>query len=125
LPFHADQGWSEEEVREQVLTPIEESTLKGTTPDPKPIMCYQIPGSVTKDGKPIIGGLDISEEAFKDPKFSYIVYGHTHHHEVIPLRDGKEHNGIDQVVYINSGSWRAVFDLARVHRRDEEFFGIT
>src|SRR5215831_815959 len=57
--FMQTQGWSEEEVREQVLTPIEESTLKGTTPDPKSIMCYQIPGSITKDGKPIIGGLDI------------------------------------------------------------------
>lgn len=63
------------------------------------------------------------EQAFRDPKFSYIVYGHTHHHEVIPLRAGKEHNGIDQVVYINSGTWRAVFDLARVRPRDEEFFG--
>jgi hypothetical protein len=63
------------------------------------------------------------EEAFKDPRFTYIVYGHTHHHEVIPLRAGKEHNGIDQVVYINSGTLRAVFDLARVRPRDEEFFG--
>ncbi len=29
-------------------------------------MCYQIPGSITKDGKPIIGGNDIdrSDQAF-------------------------------------------------------------
>jgi hypothetical protein len=57
--FERTQGWSEEEVRQQVLTPLEESSLLGTTPDPKSIMCYQIPGEITKDGKPIIGGKDI------------------------------------------------------------------
>jgi hypothetical protein len=59
--FERTQGWSEEEVRAQVLTPIEESSLRGTKPDPKSIMCYQIPGELTKDGKPIIGGLDIDD----------------------------------------------------------------
>jgi hypothetical protein len=57
--FERTQGWSEEEVRAQVLTPLEESSLLGTKADPKSIMCYQIPGSLTKDGKPIIGGKDI------------------------------------------------------------------
>jgi len=57
--FMQTQGWSEAEVRAQVLTPIEESTLRGTVADPRSIMCYQIPGSITKDGKPIIGGTDI------------------------------------------------------------------
>lgn len=62
--FERTQGWSEEEVRAQVLTPIEESSLLGTAPDPKSIMCYQIPGEITKDGKPIIGGLDIDPSDF-------------------------------------------------------------
>jgi len=65
--FQATQGWSAEEVRQQVLTPIEESSLLGTVhADPHSIMCYQIPGSITKDGKPIIGGVDIdpSDYAF-------------------------------------------------------------
>jgi hypothetical protein len=57
--FERTQGWSEDEVRQQVLTPLEESSLLGTTPDPKSIMCYQISGELTKDGKPIIGGKDI------------------------------------------------------------------
>jgi len=69
--FMQTQGWSEEEVREQVLTPIEESTLRGTTPDPKSIMCYQIPGSITKDGKPIIGGLDIDVSDYHFAKAIY------------------------------------------------------
>jgi hypothetical protein len=64
--FMRTQGWSEEEVRQQVLTPLEESSLLGTTPDPKSIMCYQIPGELTKDGKPIAGGkdIDVSDAAF-------------------------------------------------------------
>src|SRR6266850_1262389 len=62
--FGRTQGWSEEEVRAQVLTPIEESTLRGTKPDPKSIMCYQIPGTLTKDGKPIVGGKDIDPSDF-------------------------------------------------------------
>jgi hypothetical protein len=58
--YRKDQGWSPQEVRDQVLTPIEDKSLRGTAhADPKSIMCYQIPGSITKNGKPIIGGLDI------------------------------------------------------------------
>jgi hypothetical protein len=57
--FGRTQGWNPEEVRAQVLTPLEESSLLGTAPDPKSIMCYQIPGEITIDGKPIIGGIDI------------------------------------------------------------------
>lgn len=62
--FMQTQGWSEDEVRAQVLTPIEDSTISGTTPDEKSIMCYQIPGELTKDGKPIIGGKDIDKSDF-------------------------------------------------------------
>lgn len=63
--FKATQGWSEDEVRQQVLTPIEEGSLLGTPhPDPDSIMCYQIPGSVTKSGEPILGGSDIDDEDY-------------------------------------------------------------
>jgi len=63
--FKRTQGWSPAEVRAQVLTPIEESSLLGTpTADPKSIMCYQIPGEITVDGKPIPGGLDIDVSDF-------------------------------------------------------------
>lgn len=59
--FMRTQGWTEREVIQQVLTPLEESSLIGTSKsDPRSIMCYQIPGFLTKDGKPILGGRDIS-----------------------------------------------------------------
>jgi hypothetical protein len=63
--FMATQGWTEEEVIAQVLTPLEESALISSTADPKSIMCYQIPGQLTKDGKPIPGGRDIAASDFK------------------------------------------------------------
>ena len=69
--FERTQGWTEAEVRAQVLTPIEESTLRGTAADAKSIMCYQIPGELTKDGKPIIGGTDIDPTDFK---FAHLIY---------------------------------------------------
>jgi len=64
--FLANDNWSKEVVDQQVLTPIEESSLTGTNPpDPNSIMCYQLPGSITKDGKPIVGGLDIDPTDYK------------------------------------------------------------
>jgi Astacin (Peptidase family M12A) len=43
--FKRTEGWSQEETREQVLTPLKEKSLMGTTEsDPLSIMCYQIPG---------------------------------------------------------------------------------
>jgi Astacin (Peptidase family M12A) len=70
--FGATQGWSPAEVEQQVLTPIEEASIRGTAhADPHSIMCYQIPGTLTKDGKPIVGGLDIDKRDFK---FAAMVY---------------------------------------------------
>jgi len=59
--FDQSQGWSEEEVEQQVLTPLAKRSIMGTKEsDPLSIMCYQIPGAITKDRKPIIGGRDIN-----------------------------------------------------------------
>src|SRR5260221_4554171 len=64
--YGAPPGWSPDEVRAQVLTTIEESSLLGTPhTDPHSIMCYQIPGTITKDGQPIIGGTDIDKIDYK------------------------------------------------------------
>ena len=63
--FERTQGWSAQDVRDQVLTPIEEKQLLGTEKaDPESIMCYQLPGSITYSGKPIIGGSDIDAEDY-------------------------------------------------------------
>jgi hypothetical protein len=63
--FRRTQGWDAETVRQQVLTPIEEGSLLGTPqPDPNSIMCYQIPGEITVDGEPILGGTDIDNSDY-------------------------------------------------------------
>jgi hypothetical protein len=59
------QGWTRQEVIDQVLTPLEESSLLGTeTAEADSIMCYQIAGELTVDGKPIVGGVDITPGDF-------------------------------------------------------------
>jgi hypothetical protein len=69
--FGATQGWSPADVEAQVLTPLEKSAIIGTPPDQVSIMCYQIPGSITKSGKPILGGVDIDKS---DYDFAGIIY---------------------------------------------------
>jgi len=70
--FGRTQGWSPDEVREQVLTPLEQSSLIGTaSADARSIMCYQLPGAITKDGQPILGGNDI--DAW-DREFVALIY---------------------------------------------------
>jgi hypothetical protein len=63
--FDATQGWTAQETMEQVLTPLAVHSVMGTREaDPTSIMCYQVPGTITKDGKPIIGGKDINKTDF-------------------------------------------------------------
>jgi hypothetical protein len=70
--FKASQGWSEQEIRQQILTPLEESSLMGTPhAEADSCMAYQFPGSVTKNGQPIPGGTHITES---DGKFLNSVY---------------------------------------------------
>lgn len=58
--FGRTQGWSADEVQQQVLTPLDEASLTATPhADVTSIMCYQLPGSITVDGQPIPGGIDI------------------------------------------------------------------
>jgi hypothetical protein len=58
--YGATQGWTPDQVRNQVLTPYDPSQLIGTArSDDNSIMCYQIPGTITKNGQPILGGTDI------------------------------------------------------------------
>lgn len=73
--FQATQGWSRAQVKAQVLTPLEESSLLGTPlADAFSIMCYQIPGALTITGQPILGGTDIDKS---DYDFAALMYPKT------------------------------------------------
>jgi hypothetical protein len=70
--YKATQGWTEQDVINQVLTPLEESSVFGTAhADETSIMCYQIEAGLTLDGEPIVGGVDINET---DHRFASLVY---------------------------------------------------
>ncbi len=60
----------------------------------------------------------LQEPAFLDNTARYIVYGHTHHHETIPL-DFDDIGG--NQMYFNSGTWHTYFDLARKDPTEKKF----
>ena len=59
--FRRTQGWDRATVDQQVLTPLDERSLMSTPADQTSIMCYQLPASITRDGRPIVGGTDINQ----------------------------------------------------------------
>jgi hypothetical protein len=69
--FQINDGWSADVTRAQVLTPLEDATLTEAAADAISIMCYQIDGSITKDGKPITGGIDIDKEDYAFARSMY------------------------------------------------------
>jgi hypothetical protein len=58
--FWRTQGWNRAMVDQQVLTPLDDRSIMGTPADEDSLMCYQLPGSITRDGQPIRGGADIN-----------------------------------------------------------------
>jgi hypothetical protein len=69
--FARQYGWSREMVDQQVLTPLDARTIIGTEADQDSIMCYQLPGEITKDGAPINGGTDINQS---DRAFAQLIF---------------------------------------------------
>jgi UDP-2,3-diacylglucosamine pyrophosphatase LpxH len=55
----------------------------------------------------------LREQAFLDHQADYIVYGHSHHHEIVPLDAYRQDDQLASQWMINSGTWRLFYDLAR------------
>jgi hypothetical protein len=63
----------------------------------------------------------LQEPAFLDNSARFIVYGHTHQHEIVPLdSDGEPPNERNQF-YFNSGTWRSYYDLAVKDIKEQKF----
>ena len=67
-----------------------------------------------------------AEHALKEPAFlkntaKYIVYGHTHHHEIIALDSDGDLDSQENQLYINSGTWHSYFDLAVKDPSEQKF----
>jgi hypothetical protein len=70
--FDRVEGWTPEEVEEQVLTPLAKRSIMGTKEsDPLSIMCYQLPAEIMKNRKPVTGGSDINPTDFAFAKSIY------------------------------------------------------
>jgi len=63
----------------------------------------------------------LKEKSFRNLSASYIVYGHTHHHEVVPLDARVQPPGWDNQLYFNTGTWHTYYSLA-MHRPEEQKF---
>lgn len=59
--FGQTQGWSREEIDQQILTPMDMSQVLASTEDDTSVMMYSFPGKLTIDHKPIVGGAKINE----------------------------------------------------------------
>lgn len=67
----------------------------------------------------------LAEPAFQDRTARFIVHGHTHHHEIVPLdiyRSNLRGRFVNQM-YINSGTWRVIHELAKAKPMEQEFLG--
>jgi hypothetical protein len=63
----------------------------------------------------------LREKAFLDNSARYIVYGHTHHHETIPLDAEGEPPYEESQIYFNAGTWRSYYDLAVKNPNAQKF----
>lgn len=63
----------------------------------------------------------IKERAFKNRSARYLVYGHTHDHEIVPLDVTFPGSQRFDQMYFNSGTWRRVHRLAKGHPDEQEF----
>jgi hypothetical protein len=55
------QGWSRQEVDQQIFTTLDERSIMATPADQTSIMCYHFDADLTIDGQPILGGDHINE----------------------------------------------------------------
>jgi UDP-2,3-diacylglucosamine pyrophosphatase LpxH len=63
----------------------------------------------------------LQEAAFQKGAARYIAYGHTHHHEVVPLdSDGIPPTTAYQI-YMNSGSWHSYYTLTVKNPKEQKF----
>ncbi len=65
----------------------------------------------------------VQEPSLNNQSARFIVYGHTHRHEIVPLDAVPTPAGVVNQFYINTGTWRRVHEKARRHPREQEFMG--
>ena len=67
-----------------------------------------------------------AEHALQEPTFlndtaRYIVYGHTHYHEIVPLDEDVKPPHTESQIYFNSGTWHSYYALAVKNPAEQKF----
>lgn len=65
----------------------------------------------------------LNEDAYQDRSAQYIVYGHSHHHQIVPLDVLRWRGRPFNQMYVNSGTWRKVHEITKFETDEEEFIG--
>ena len=81
-------------------------------------LIYRLQNRGVSGGEHSFAEFALKEPAFLDNTARYVIYGHTHHHETIPL--DFDYIGGNQI-YFNSGTWHTYFDLARKDPKEKKF----
>ncbi|MDI6769726.1 MAG: hypothetical protein QMD04_08625 [Anaerolineales bacterium] len=63
----------------------------------------------------------LREHAFLNRSAKFIVYGHTHHHEIVPLDSIPTTPHPTNQMYLNSGTWHSYYDLAVFKPEEQKF----
>jgi hypothetical protein len=63
----------------------------------------------------------LKEHAFLNRTAQFIVYGHTHHHEIVPLDAIPSTPRPTNQMYMNSGTWHPYYDLAVFKPQEQKF----
>ena len=63
----------------------------------------------------------LKEDAFLKRTAQFIVFGHTHHYEVVPLDSIFTPPHPTNQMYLNSGTWHTYFDLAVFKPKEQKF----
>ena len=63
----------------------------------------------------------LQEPAFLNDTARYIIYGHTHHHEIVPLDEDVKPPHTESQIYFNSGTWHSYYALAVKNPAEQKF----
>jgi len=64
----------------------------------------------------------LKEVPYQNGTAQFVVYGHTHDYEVVPLNVRRTDSGILRQLYINSGTWRRVHKLVKQEPESLQFY---
>jgi UDP-2,3-diacylglucosamine pyrophosphatase LpxH len=93
---------------------------KGTSFETLNDLIYWVRNKVS-DGERSFAEHALDEPAFKNKTARYILYGHTHHHEVISLDSDDQFAEVQDQIYFNTGTWHTYFDLATKDPKQQKF----